>query len=103
MLMQSRGASLEIIKHKAVHHPDSEENQTLTVSDNGIGMNKADIKDNLGTIAKSGTKNFLDKLTSYNKHTNLVGKSTLIDPWRSHILDSIQITSFINKKNSSII
>jgi len=48
-------------------------------------------------------QNFIDELISYNKHTNLVGKSTLIDPWRSHILDSIQITPFIKNKRSSIL
>lgn len=45
---------------------------------------------------------FIYELNSYNKHTNLVGKSTLIDPWRSHILDSCQISPHIIK-NSSIL
>src|SRR5947209_17313531 len=35
---------------------------TLTVSDNGIGMNKETIVDQLGTIAKSGTRAFLESL-----------------------------------------
>lgn len=34
------------------------ENRTLTVSDNGIGMNKAEMEENLGTIAKSGSLGF---------------------------------------------
>ncbi len=46
---------------------------------------------------------FLKELVIYNKHTNLVGKSTLIDPWRSHILDCIQISLFIKNKYSTII
>ena len=45
----------------------------------------------------------IEELVVCNKHTNLVGKSTLADPWRSHILDCIQITPFIEKKNSSIL
>ncbi len=39
-------------------------NKTLTVSDNGIGMSKESIVENLGTIAKSGTKEFLEKLNT---------------------------------------
>ena len=35
-----------------------EANRTLTVSDNGIGMNKAEREENLGTIAKSGSLSF---------------------------------------------
>jgi molecular chaperone HtpG len=35
---------------------------TLTIADNGIGMNEADLADSLGTIARSGTRSFLDKL-----------------------------------------
>ena len=46
---------------------------------------------------------FIEKLISYNKHTNLVGKSTLINPWRSHILDSIQVSCYIDNKNSNIL
>jgi len=46
---------------------------------------------------------FIDELAHYNKHTNLVGKSTLEDPWKSHILDSIQISSYMSNKNCSIL
>ena len=41
--------------------PDAD-SHTLTISDNGLGMNKDDLMENLGTIAKSGTKAFLEKL-----------------------------------------
>ena len=46
---------------------------------------------------------FVKEIINYNKHTNLVGKSTLNNPWRSHILDCIQITSFVGNKNSTIL
>ena len=40
------------------------EAKTLTVSDNGVGMTREDLTDALGTIARSGTKAFLDKLAA---------------------------------------
>ena len=41
--------------------------KTLTITDNGIGMNREEIVQNLGTIARSGTENFLKSLTNDNK------------------------------------
>ncbi len=53
---------------------DSEKN-TLTISDSGVGMNEADLIENLGTIAKSGTKNFLSKLSGDKKKDSaLIGQ-----------------------------
>ncbi|MFQ5355821.1 MAG: molecular chaperone HtpG [Mariprofundaceae bacterium] len=39
------------------------EARTITVSDNGIGMNREDVLENIGTIAKSGTRSFLEALS----------------------------------------
>lgn len=46
---------------------------------------------------------YLKLLSEYNSHTNIVGKSTLEDPWKSHILDSLQLLYFIEKKSLSIL
>lgn len=52
-----------------------EDAKTITFTDNGIGMNEADAIENLGTIAKSGTKAFLDKLSESQKQDGqLIGQ-----------------------------
>ena len=52
-----------------------DDNPKLTISDTGIGMSKKDLQDNLGTIARSGTKNFLSKLSGdAQKDSNLIGQ-----------------------------
>lgn len=46
----------------------------LTIADNGIGMNREDLVENLGTIAKSGTSAFLDKLGEKRGEVDLIGQ-----------------------------
>lgn len=53
----------------------NKENRTLTISDNGIGMNHDELISNLGTIARSGSKAFLEKLAEDQKlDSNLIGQ-----------------------------
>ena len=50
-------------------------NNLITISDNGIGMNKKDLVSNLGTIARSGTAHFLKELSeSKTKDLSLIGQ-----------------------------
>src|ERR1700733_7045909 len=52
-----------------------EANKTLTISDTGIGMSEEDLVSHLGTIARSGTKNFLAQLSGdARKDSNLIGQ-----------------------------
>jgi molecular chaperone HtpG len=52
-----------------------EANHTLSIADTGIGMNEEDLITNLGTIARSGTKNFLAQLSGdARKDSNLIGQ-----------------------------
>lgn len=51
------------------------EEKTLTLSDNGIGMNEEDLVANLGTIARSGTKSFIQSLSGdQKKDSSLIGQ-----------------------------
>ncbi len=51
------------------------EARTLTISDNGIGMNRDEVINNLGTIAKSGTREFFSKLSGdQQKDAGLIGQ-----------------------------
>src|SRR5713226_2836041 len=48
---------------------------TITVADNGIGMSRAEVIENIGTIAKSGTQEFLQSLTGdQRKDATLIGQ-----------------------------
>lgn len=50
-------------------------NKIISISDNGIGMNEEDLNNNLGTIAKSGTKSFLQSLSGdMKKDSQLIGQ-----------------------------
>jgi len=54
---------------------DEKDHKTMIIRDSGIGMNKEDLVDSLGTIARSGTKNFLSQLTGdAKKDSNLIGQ-----------------------------
>ena len=53
--------------------PDKKAN-TLTVIDSGIGMDRQELIDNLGTIARSGTKSFLSRLTEAKDGAGLIGQ-----------------------------
>ncbi|HEB87212.1 MAG TPA: molecular chaperone HtpG [Gammaproteobacteria bacterium] len=49
--------------------------RTVTISDNGIGMNRQEVTENIGTIANSGTRKFLDSMTGDQaKDANLIGQ-----------------------------
>ncbi|WNL16343.1 molecular chaperone HtpG [Arcobacter cryaerophilus gv. pseudocryaerophilus] len=52
-----------------------EKDKSLTIVDNGIGMNEEDMINSIGTIAKSGTKSFVEALTGdAKKDSNLIGQ-----------------------------
>ncbi len=85
-LMENGGApKIQIVPRKA---PD-----TLTVIDNGIGMDRQELIDHLGTIAKSGTKSFLAKLTEAKDGANLIGQFGVGFYAAFMVADRIEVTS----------
>ncbi|MDX7951409.1 molecular chaperone HtpG [Lichenihabitans sp. Uapishka_5] len=91
-LISNAADACEKLRYEAIAHPDlvadgapfgiavslDKERGTLTIADNGIGMDEADLVSALGTIASSGTKAFLDRLNADEdkkaEASNLIGQ-----------------------------
>ena len=68
-------------------------------------MKKTDIVSKLNLNKKQVKKIefFLTSIVDYNKHTNLIGKSTIENIWDRHVLDCLQLTKYISHKNMKIV
>ena len=72
----------------------NEESKTLTIADTGIGMNQEDLVAHLGTIARSGTKNFLSQLSGdARKDSNLIGQFGVGFYSAFMVADSVEVVS----------
>jgi len=70
------------------------ETKTLVIDDNGIGMNDKELEENLGTIARSGTRNFLEKLPdNAKKDSNLIGQFGVGFYSAYMVADKVEVTS----------
>ncbi|MDC0232848.1 16S rRNA (guanine(527)-N(7))-methyltransferase RsmG [Pelagibacteraceae bacterium] len=67
-------------------------------------MNKEGVINKFGLTKNEITKieRFVLEIFEFNKHTNIVGKSTLENIWERHIADSLQLSLFVYEKNSKI-
>ena len=74
-LTDSKFKNSDFVPRIDISFVSDDKNSTITISDNGIGMDKKDLNQNLGTIARSGTKNFLSKMSGDSKKdSNLIGQ-----------------------------
>src|SRR5438132_1550215 len=71
----SNGALYEVDPELKIWISFDKEAKTITIKDNGIGMSREEVIENLGTIAKSGTREFLSRLTGdQKKDASLTGQ-----------------------------
>ena len=85
-LISNSSDAIDRLRYLALDDPDltgdgyapeiviSADEKTLTITDNGTGMNSADLQENLGTVASSGTLKFLEEAASNSLKPELIGQ-----------------------------
>src|SRR4029450_10192038 len=87
-LISNAADALDKLRYEAIARPDllagnaelaititpDKSAKTLTLADNGIGMSEAELIDNLGTIAKSGTQAFMEQAKNDKGDAHLIGQ-----------------------------
>jgi molecular chaperone HtpG len=77
----------------AIHIKPDADAGTLTITDTGIGMDRQELIDNLGTVARSGTRAFISQLAEAKDGTGLIGKFGVGFYSAFMVADRIEVTS----------
>ncbi len=106
-LISNASDALDKLKYLALTHPDiakdagglkikiipDAENRTLIIEDNGIGMNRDDLINHLGTIAKSGTAEFVKNVKDNGSTVDLIGQFGVGFYSAFMVADKVEITT----------
>lgn len=106
-LISNASDALDKLKYLALTHPDiakdagglkikiipDAENRTLIIEDNGIGMNRDDLINHLGTIAKSGTAEFVKNVKDNGSAVDLIGQFGVGFYSAFMVADKVEITT----------
>jgi len=106
-LISNASDACDRLRYEAIAHPDflgddpdlririrpDGEAGTLTITDNGIGMSREELIENLGTVARSGTRAFLERLTEAKDGAGLIGQFGVGFYSAFMVADQITVTS----------
>jgi len=94
--------ALESKKELEIKISFDQDEHTLTITDSGVGMTKADLVANLGTVAKSGTTNFVEALSGQSTDMNLIGQFGVGFYSVYLVADKVRVTSKNNDDDQYI-
>ena len=106
-LISNASDACDKLRYEAIAKPDllgdagqliirigaDKEGGTLTVTDTGIGMDRQELIDNLGTIARSGTRAFMDRIAEAKDGAGLIGQFGVGFYSAFMVADRIEVTS----------
>merc|ERR1711966_210706 len=93
------GGDTKDLEVKVEHDADA---KTISIIDTGVGMTKADLINNLGTVAKSGTTNFLESMAE-GGDANLIGQFGVGFYSAFLVADKVSVTSKNNEDDTQYV
>ena len=98
-----KDSDLRQVENPQIRISFDEESNTITIEDDGVGMNREEIIENLGTIAQSGTKSFGEKLDSGESLESLIGQFGVGFYSAFMVADRVEVTSLSIQSDSEAV